>query len=714
MAPYADAFRGCQRVLDVGCGPGTFLDLLRERGIVGLGIDFDPQMVQLCHERGLSARVADARALSQLHETFDGIHAGHVLEHMPGELMVSFLEVCCSLLGPNGLLIVRTPNWENDTVRHGGFWLDHTHVRPYPMPLLARIFEDLGLEIVAHGVEPTGWNDLFIAGRKSTPLALQILAEDAPPTGTTEFPSVTLEGSQFVYHSLAHVNREFALALLDTNQVALTVLPYEADQFDPAEDPRFAAIAERVGRPLVRPPDVHIRHQWPPNFEPPYQGVWVMVQPWEFGGLPSDWIAPMRDQVDEIWAYTTWVRESYIRSGIAAEKIKVIPLGVRTDVYCPHGAGYPLKTHKRFKFLFVGGTILRKGIDILIETYLATFTAADDVCLVIKAMGTGSFYAGSSVTEALDAAARQPNAPEIEYFDTQITDEQMADLYRACDALVHPYRGEGFGMPIAEAMSSGLPVIVTSYGACLDFCNPDNAYLIAAREVPILNTGGGLPSASVGYWWAEPDRASLAALMRLVVADPASARAVGERARQCMLEQTWERSAVLAAARIRELATRVPLREAADVDPFRPDVDPLPLDGRRARAFFHHPRWDSVAWREVVTAYARAFLPDDDVMLVLWLDPAQGVSAGQAEQYILETFASAGSDPANTPDLLLVPDELAPDGLGGLYAAIDWVVPDGDPVQAQRGERSGARILRTLDRGAWQSARWTRATAASQ
>ena len=57
-------------------------------------------------------------------------------------------------------------------------------------------------------------------------------------------------------------------------------------------------------------------------------------------------------------------------------------------------------------------------------------------------------------------------------------------LYRSCDVLVHPYRGEGFGLPIAEAMASGLPVIVTGYGACLDFCDEDNALLVPATGLP--------------------------------------------------------------------------------------------------------------------------------------------------------------------------------------------------------------------------------------
>lgn len=164
-APYANLFRGCQRVLDVGCGPGFFLELLGERGIPAEGLDCDPEMAAYCQEKGFKAIVADARQLEMLNGIYDGIHAGHVIEHMHGPEAVRFLEECTRLLRAGGLLVIRTPNWENATVREGGFWLDYTHVRPYPLPLLQRIFLDLGFEILGSGREETGWNDLYIVGR---------------------------------------------------------------------------------------------------------------------------------------------------------------------------------------------------------------------------------------------------------------------------------------------------------------------------------------------------------------------------------------------------------------------------------------------------------------------------------------------------------------------------------------------------------------------
>src|SRR6185369_11722543 len=106
-----------------------------------------------------------------------------------------------------------------------------------------------------------------------------------------------------------------------------------------------------------------------------------------------------------------------------------------------------LPTKKKFKFLFVGGTIMRKGPDILLEAFQQAFTAADDVCLVIKDFGGDSFYRGQTAQEAIRRIQKKPGAPEIVYLTQELSAEEMPSLYAACDCLVLPYRGEGFGMP---------------------------------------------------------------------------------------------------------------------------------------------------------------------------------------------------------------------------------------------------------------------------
>ena len=368
------------------------------------------------------------------------------------------------------------------------------------------------------------------------------------------------EGSQFVHHSLALVNRELCLRLI-AGGCELSVIPYERDQFSPKEEPRFKPIAERVRGPLSGPVDVHVRHRWPPDFNPPPEGHWVMIQPWEFGSLPREWVRPMSEHVDEIWVPSRYVRDCFIRSGVPAERVTVVPNGVNTDLFKPGNAPYRLSTKKGFKFLFVGGTIQRKGIDILLDAYSRSFSSADDVCLVIKDMGGQSFYKGQTAKEWIRRFQGDPDHPEIEYIERTLSDREIAGLYTACDCLVHPYRGEGFGLPIAEAMASGLPVIVTGHGAALDFCDETTAYLIPAKEVRLREKRVGEFETVDFPWLAEPDRDSLVGLMRHAASHPEEAASKGRLAAEFIRSRfTWDRAAEAVKKRVRELRGKPILR----------------------------------------------------------------------------------------------------------------------------------------------------------
>ena len=369
--------------------------------------------------------------------------------------------------------------------------------------------------------------------------------------------AVVWAGEQAALHSLALVNRELCLRLVRRGH-ELSLQPPDAAT-DPAvpQVPLPADLAQRLRRPLARAVEVTVQHAWPPRFEPPPSGHWVLMQPWEFGSLPRDWIGPITELVDEVWAYSRHVRDTYLQSGIPGERVQVVPLGVDTERFRPGVAPLPLTTARRLKFLFVGGTIWRKGIDLLLDAYGRAFTAQDDVCLVIKDMGNGTFYRGQTVENILARFREKPGAPEVEYLDSPLSAEEMAGLYAACDCLVQPYRGEGFGLPIAEAMACGLPVVVTGKGAAVDYCDGDRAYLVPARVA-------FLPAARVGDretvgrpWVVEPDLDALTDLLQHVATHPDQARAKGQAAGAFVRSHlTWEHAAAVVEQRLAELRRR--------------------------------------------------------------------------------------------------------------------------------------------------------------
>jgi glycosyltransferase involved in cell wall biosynthesis/tetratricopeptide (TPR) repeat protein len=403
---------------------------------------------------------------------------------------------------------------------------------------------------------------------------------EAPMEGRDRNPNprpaplrIVWEGAQQAVHSFGIVNRALCSHLLARGHEVCVLASARPGLAERAPDgaappagyrlvegdavPLPPALAASFYRPLAGPAEFHIRHQWPPQLTPPPAGHWVLVQPWEYGSIPSAWVQPLRTEVDEVWAYTEYVRDCYLAAGVPAERVHVVPCGVDCERFSPQAPPLALPTRKRCKFLFVGGTLHRKGIDLLLEAYASTFSAADDVCLVVKDMGSTSFYRGQTAQEQIEQHQQREGAAEIVYLDRTLSEAELAGLYTACDCLVHPYRGEGFGLPIAEALACGLPVIVTAAGAAMDFCNDDNAYLVPAKKQFFPDRRVGELETVDFPWLAEPDVAALAVHLRHVFEHPEEARAKGRRGCERVRERfSWGRAAEAAERRLRELRGR--------------------------------------------------------------------------------------------------------------------------------------------------------------
>jgi glycosyltransferase involved in cell wall biosynthesis len=547
---YADVFAGFGSVLDVGCGTGLFLDLLRERGVARtVGVDRDPEMVADTLARGHEARVLDARTeLGGIGERFDGVHLAFVIETMDGEEGIAALRACAGLLAPDGLLVVRTLNPRNVAVRDGAFWFEPWAKRPWPLETLHVALTDLDLRIVGAGNEPDGWQHVYILGR--TPSTASIGAR----------VRVAFQGEFFAYNSMATVNRELARALLAHPDAAPVIVADEpAPEPSVATDPRFAALRATMRRG-VPPCDVLIRQS---NGGADFRRAdaaraIVQILPWEYGALPPAWVDGLRaGGADEVWTPSEYCRTMFLDAGIAPERIVVVPNGIDPERFSPDRAvePYPLATRATFRFLFIGGVLPRKGVDVLLAAYRRAFGATDDVALVLKLFGTRTFYQPADGGASIRAFPEEPDAPELLVIEDELTDDDVVRLYRSCDALAFPYRSEGFGLPMLEALACGLPVIATAGGAADAFLDDDVAYRVPARRVPISGVVRGEQLAGEG-WWLEPDVDALAAIMRHVATHAAEARAKAllgsERARR---DWTWARAAEIAAARLRRLAS---------------------------------------------------------------------------------------------------------------------------------------------------------------
>lgn len=147
---YIKHFKNCNSVLDIGCGKGYFLELLRENNINGIGIDTDPDLINACRIKGLNAFTDDAINYleNSKDSSIDGIFMGHVIEHLPLNLKIKFLRLCFAKLVDNGVLVIETPNTTSPFVMHNLYYLDPTHEKPLFPEAIKHLGEMAGFSVV--------------------------------------------------------------------------------------------------------------------------------------------------------------------------------------------------------------------------------------------------------------------------------------------------------------------------------------------------------------------------------------------------------------------------------------------------------------------------------------------------------------------------------------------------------------------------------------
>ena len=262
--------------------------------------------------------------------------------------------------------------------------------------------------------------------------------------------------------------------------------------------------------------------------------------------LPASWVE-QANQMDELWTPSAWGAEVFRASGVRPP-VHVIPLGIDA-VRFRSAAGPRARLRDRTIFLSVFEWGERKGWDVLLHAWRAAFAPTDPVLLLLK---IDCRMPLPNPVRELAAALPAPHPPVGLIYNQPLSGAQLIELYQSVDCFVLPTRGEGWGMPILEAMACGVPAIATDWSAPTTFLHAQNGYPLPIRG--LAATG----SAAAHYrdaQWAVPDEAALVELLRRAVRNPDERVALGRAARQEAERWPWARGVSAIAERLRAIGT---------------------------------------------------------------------------------------------------------------------------------------------------------------
>lgn len=483
----------------------------------------------------------DLRRLALPDECAETVHADYTLQRFPHPETKTVLAEWIRVLKVGAELFLRVPSFRGQAKAYAeGVWNAETAARmifggqeneedcyraAFDPDSITLLLDGMGVRVTEIQEKETRMQDgelhfhMTVRARKVRCVSVRAAeSSGGPRLCLLEKPCVFWEGPQFVDHAFGLVNREVCYRLIGHQDLRVILFPHEDSESVSNGDPKNETLLQHEvgtsGLPkgdLSACPVLWVRHGWPLKETPPTFGKWVLVMPLASGTMPETWAGPLKE-VEEIWTPSTYSRNAFLRSGVEASKVHVLPNGFDPAVFHPIGEKAELPTRKRFRFLFVGATIFRKGIDILLESYVQHFSPDDDVCLVIKDAPGVLDASGKNARDFIEKLRKNPKLPEIVVIDEHLSDRGMAALYRACHAAVFPYRGEAFVLPALEAMACGLPVIATHGGATDDFVDDSVGWSLKAVEKNVQgldNVGDLLPGGTL----LEPDTEDLVRLL---------------------------------------------------------------------------------------------------------------------------------------------------------------------------------------------------------
>jgi glycosyltransferase involved in cell wall biosynthesis len=256
----------------------------------------------------------------------------------------------------------------------------------------------------------------------------------------------------------------------------------------------------------------------------------------EVDGFPPEWIR-QANTMDEVWVPTEFNRVGFLECGLE-RPIRKMPLGVDINYFHPGIKAFPSPAGE-YTFLTTFEWGERKEPWLLLKTFNEVFQSREPVRLVCKVMNRDPSV---SLKDEIRGLGLRSSGGKINYlFNLEFPHYQLGSLYRSADCFLSVSRGEGWDMPLMEAMACGLPCIATDWGAHQEFFHAGVGYPLRVRGT--IAAKARCPYYE-GFRWADPDPDHLRFLLRYVYENRDNARTLGQAAAQEVAARwTWSQAA---------------------------------------------------------------------------------------------------------------------------------------------------------------------------